>query len=211
MELIKVCNIEQYISLVRNNKVDSFDIGVKDAVDSKSTIVHYLKNDDGLFKQFKIFFYDSIADYIEIYYPGTNAKAVATEFVNLTIKKYITWTIVDVNAYINFAKEHQPERQSGHKISPLELLEVVVIYEEEKCKEIEERERLIKQSENFVIEIPTTIKNKDTFQGAGFSESHWNKIQEKNKDKKYGAGNVNSRYFEDEAKKILRKRMKENE
>jgi len=79
-----------------------------------------------------------IMTYIDIYYPGTNAQAVAIEFVSLIFHERKDWTIIDVQAFINHIKKTQYRPQTiGHKISPMELIDCIPSYENLKIEHCE--------------------------------------------------------------------------
>lgn len=105
-------------------------------------------------------FYEVLTDYIEIYHPGTNSGAVSHEFVELIKTNYYTWNPVDIQAFINFIKLNKPD-VSGHKITPSELINSAMEYENERSEQIE----MIKHNRKFeTINQPVHDKVKDVLQ-----------------------------------------------
>lgn len=123
--------IEKLLTTSPNKKLENYTISIKDVVESNLPIFKYLDKNDTLISKAATF--DMIEEYIDVYYPGTNAQSVAIEFVNLIFTNYYNWNILDVQAFINHIKkpENRP-KTIGHKISPNELMECVSNYESDK-------------------------------------------------------------------------------
>ena len=101
--------------------------------------------------------------YIDIYYPGTNAQAVAIEFVSLIFHERKDWTIIDVQAFINHIKKSEYRPQTiGHKISPMELIDCIPSYENLKIEHSESMYHNFKIKEKqlaFSGEVSDGFKN----------------------------------------------------
>lgn len=123
--------IQKLLTNSPNNKLENYNISIKDVVESNLPIFKYLDKNDSLIC--KAATLELIQEYIDVYYPGTNAQIVAIEFVNLIFTNYYNWNILDVQAFINHIKkpENRP-KTIGHKISPNELMECVSNYESDK-------------------------------------------------------------------------------
>ena len=123
-------------------------------------ILQTIKKDSNLMLEVAANFYEVLTDYIEIYHPGTNSGAVSHEFVELIKTNYYTWNPVDIQAFINFIKLNKPD-VSGHKITPSELINSAMEYENERSEQVE----MIKHNRKFeTINQPVHEKVKDVLQ-----------------------------------------------
>ena len=136
--------MKTWIKVVKLKTADRFEIKIEDAVNSKMPILQNIKSDKDMMLEVAANFYEILTDYIEIYHPGTNSGAVSHEFVELIKTNYYTWNPVDIQAFINYIKLHKPD-VSGHKITPSELINSAMDYENERSEQIE----LIKHNRKF--------------------------------------------------------------
>ena len=77
---------------------------------------------------------EMLSEYIELYFSGTNVGGVAIEFTNQIFNKYTNWNLLDVQAFINYIKNHKPN-VFGNKINPNQLIEIAEEYELQKIKQ----------------------------------------------------------------------------
>lgn len=152
--------MKTWIQVVKLKTAERFEIKISDAVNSKMPILQTIKQDSNLMLEVAANFYEVLTDYIEIYHPGTNSGAVSHEFVELIKTNYYTWNPVDIQAFINFIKLNKPD-VSGHKITPSELINSAMEYENERSEQIE----MIKHNRKFEqINQPVHDKVKDVLQ-----------------------------------------------
>lgn len=158
--LSKGNDLKTWIQVVKLKTAERFEIKISDAVNSKMPILQTIKKDSNLMLEVAANFYEVLTDYIEIYHPGTNSGAVSHEFVELIKTNYYTWNPVDIQAFINFIKLNKPD-VSGHKITPSELINSAMEYENERSEQIE----MIKHNRKFEsINQPVHDKVKDVLQ-----------------------------------------------
>jgi len=152
--------LKTWIQIIKLKTSERFEIKISDAVNSKMPILQTIKKDSNLMLEVAANFYEVLTDYIEIYHPGTNSGAVSHEFVELIKTNYYTWNPVDIQAFINFIKLNKPD-VSGHKITPSELINSAMEYENERSEQIE----MIKHNRKFeTINQPVHDKVKDVLQ-----------------------------------------------
>ena len=152
--------MKTWIQIIKLKTSERFEIKISDAVNSKMPILQTIKKDSNLMLEVAANFYEVLTDYIEIYHPGTNSGAVSHEFVELIKTNYYTWNPVDIQAFINFIKLNKPD-VSGHKITPSELINSAMEYENERSEQIE----MIKHNRKFeTINQPVHDKVKDVLQ-----------------------------------------------
>lgn len=152
--------MKTWIQVVKLKTAERFEIKISDAVNSKMPILQTIKQDSNLMLEVAANFYEVLTDYIEIYHPGTNSGAVSHEFVEMIKTNYYTWNPVDIQAFINFIKLNKPD-VSGHKITPSELINSAMEYENERSEQIE----MIKHNKKFeTLNEPVHDKVKEVLQ-----------------------------------------------
>jgi len=152
--------LKTWIQVIKLKTSERFEIKISDAVNSKMPILQTIKKDSNLMLEVAANFYEVLTDYIEIYHPGTNSGAVSHEFIELIKTNYYTWNPVDIQAFINYIKLHKPD-VSGHKITPSELINSAMEYENERSEQVE----MIKHNRKFeTLNEPVHDKVKDVLQ-----------------------------------------------
>lgn len=134
-----------------------------DAIREDLPILHTIESNKILYLDFAAILQGKMKDYLELFFPGTDSGPVAEKFSDLVFANYYTWNPIDIQAFINFIELNKPE-SSGHKISPVELIEAVKEYELARAESQEnELKRLYKPQINEKIEatqMPVALREK---------------------------------------------------
>ena len=194
--ILKTNNTELWIEQLLNQNKSSeqrqelMKVNSTDVVKSEMGVIRY---SEGVLKsKMQSSLYNLIVDYIEVYFSGTNSKLVAQEFVDIIFTDYYLWNPLDFQGFVNFIKKNKPET-SGHKISPVELIQSVELWEGKKCEIIEQENKKYKSDFSFHPEVASKLKTviKPVSQGTGaLSEKDLMEVQKRNQNKKPYEPNV---------------------
>lgn len=120
-----------------NAKFELASLKSRDAVTSELPILQKFAPDNPTTLELKAKMFEKLQEYLEVYFPGTNAEAVSVEFINLLFVEFYTLNPIDFFAFLNFVKLNKPNNY-GHKISPLELVESLRSYLADRAEQTEQ-------------------------------------------------------------------------
>lgn len=161
-----------------------------DAIRENLPVLRTIRQHKAIYFDYKAICYTKVKDYLEVYFSGTNSDAVAEEFTDNVFSTFESWNPVDIQAFINHIKKNKPE-SSGHKISPVELLDAAREYEAIRCDLFVEENRkqyAMPKTITYAPEVSAALKpltdriEAKTIKSTGaINEKDLNKFSETNK------------------------------